>query len=102
MFGTIECWSANATEEALTAKLFDLVSQKNKLNQDSPQIPPWAWEEAQERIKKGETTYAVDKVEKPKLPRTGGALDMLPKPIQTTARTSWKKLLIERQNPKAD
>jgi hypothetical protein len=61
MFATIECWSANATEEVLTAKLFELVERKNKLNQDSPQIPPWAWKDAQARIAKGETTYAVDK-----------------------------------------
>ncbi|MEH2609606.1 SLATT domain-containing protein [Bradyrhizobium sp. AZCC 1693] len=61
MFSTIECWRDNATEEALTAKLFELVERRNKLNADSPQIPPWAWAKAQERIKKGETTFAVDK-----------------------------------------
>lgn len=60
MFGTIECWSANAIEEASTSKLFDLVDRKNKLNQDCRQIPPWAWKKAQERIAKDATTY-VDK-----------------------------------------
>lgn len=61
MFWSIECWSANATEKSLAAKLNDLVEQKDKLNQDSPQIPPWAWEEAKKRIAEGEATYAVDK-----------------------------------------
>jgi len=61
MFWSIECWSATATEESMAAKLTELVAQKDNLNQDSPQVPPWAWAEAQARIKKGETTYAVDK-----------------------------------------
>ena len=65
MFWSIDCWSANATEESLAAKLNDLVEQKDKLNQDSPQIPPWAWTEAKERIAKGEATYAVDKTKPP-------------------------------------
>jgi hypothetical protein len=61
MFWSIECWQANSSEEVLTAKLTELVERKNKLNSDSPQVPPWAWAEAQERIKKGEADYAVDK-----------------------------------------
>lgn len=65
MFWSIECWSANATEESLAAKLNGLVEQKDKLNQDSPQIPPWAWEDAKTRIAKGEATYAVDKAKPP-------------------------------------
>jgi hypothetical protein len=40
----------------------ELIERKNKLNSDSPQIPPWAWNEARERIKKGESEYAVDKL----------------------------------------
>ncbi|MGX0961492.1 hypothetical protein AB7M63_001941 [Bradyrhizobium japonicum] len=67
MFWSIECWTANATEESMAAKLNDLVAQKDNLNQDSPQIPPWAWKEAQIRIAKGEATYAVDKA-KPAAP----------------------------------
>jgi hypothetical protein len=68
MFWAIECWSTTSSEEALTAKLTELVERKNKLNSDSPQIPPWAWNLAQERINKGEATYEVDKVAKPALP----------------------------------
>jgi hypothetical protein len=102
MFSSIECWSANSSEEVLTAKLGELVERKNKLNADSPQIPPWAWNLAQERINKGEATYEVDKVEKPTLPPAGGVLAMLPKTVKTTARTPWTKLLIERQNRKPD
>jgi hypothetical protein len=102
MFSSIECWSANSSEEVLTAKLGELVERKNKLNADSPQIPPWAWNLAQERIKKGEATYEVDKFEKPTLPPSGGVLEMLPKAGKTTARTSWTKLLIERQSGKPD
>jgi hypothetical protein len=65
MFWSIECWSANATEESMAAKLNDLVAQKDNLNQDSPQVPPWAWTMAQARIAKGEATYAVDKAKPP-------------------------------------
>jgi len=65
MFWSIECWSANATEESMAAKLNDLVAQKDNLNQDSPQVPPWAWTMAKERIAKGEATYAVDKAKPP-------------------------------------
>ena len=62
VFASIDCWSATSTEAALTAKLNEMIERKNKLNEDSPQVPPWAWNMAQARIKKGEADYAVDKV----------------------------------------
>ena len=68
MFWSIECWSASATEESMAAKLNDLVAQKDNLNQDSPQVPPWAWTMAKERIANGEATYAVDKAKPPAPP----------------------------------
>jgi hypothetical protein len=40
----------------------ELTERKDKLNQDSPQIPPWAWKDAQQRIEKGETDFAVDRI----------------------------------------
>jgi Aspartyl protease len=60
IFWSIDCWSADATEEHLTARVKDLVDRKDKLNSDSPQIPPWARKMAEERIKRGETDFAVD------------------------------------------
>jgi hypothetical protein len=82
MFWSIECWSSNATEELLTAKLMELVERKNKLNQDSPQIPQWAWDVAQERINRGEATYEVDKVDdapQPALPAPSAPDQLLPR-----------------------
>jgi hypothetical protein len=99
MFSSIECWSVNSSEEALTAKLGELVERKNKLNADSPQIPPWAWNLAQERINKGEATYEVDNVEKPKPLPYGGVLEQLPKPTNPPARPAWKQLVASRKNP---
>jgi hypothetical protein len=92
MFWAIECWSATSSEEALTAKLTELVERKNKLNSDSPQIPPWAWNLAQERINKGEATYEVDKVAKPALPAPG-ALEQLPTPPPSPPRPHWRTLV---------
>lgn len=60
IFWSIECWNPNATDELLTAKLLELVDRKDKLNSDSPQIPPWARKMAEERIARGETDYTVD------------------------------------------
>jgi hypothetical protein len=62
MFWSFECWRSNATEEVLTARIMELTERKDKLNQDSPQIPPWAWKDAQQRIEKGETDFAVDRI----------------------------------------
>jgi hypothetical protein len=101
MFSSIECWSVNSSEEALTAKLGELVERKNKLNADSPQIPPWAWNLAQERINKGEATYEVDKIEKPK-PPTGGVLEQLPKPTLPHTRRTWKAIVESRKPMKSD
>jgi hypothetical protein len=68
IFWSIDCWSADATEEHLTARVKDLVERKDKLNSDSPQIPPWARNMAEERIKKGETDFAVDAANRPSTP----------------------------------
>jgi hypothetical protein len=77
MFWSIECWQNS--EEVLTSKLTELVERKNKLNSDSPQIPNWAYLQAQEGIKKGEATYEVDKIEKT-TPSPVSVLDRLPPP----------------------
>jgi hypothetical protein len=91
MFWSIECWSANATEESLAAKLSELVEQKDKLNADSPQVPPWAWEMAKERIKNGEATFEVDKESPPPTPALPAAsvLDQLP-PLSPKPPGGWR------------
>jgi hypothetical protein len=99
IFWSIDCWSANATEELLTARIKELVERKDKLNQDSPQVPPWAWNLAQERIKKGETDFAVDKVNRTALPApTPSVLDQLP-PQPPPSPRRW---IAERNLPKGD
>jgi hypothetical protein len=108
MFWSIECWSANATEESMAAKLNDLVAQKDNLNQDSPQVPPWAWAMAKERIANGEATYAVDKA-KPSAPAATSAptlpapsvLDMLPPLSRSPSHSGWKSRFPSR-NKKDD
>lgn len=91
MFWSIECWRTNATEEGLTARIVELVERKDKLNQDSPQIPPWAWKVARERINNGETDYAVDKVNRTSpTPATLPALERtaLPQPAPASSQIS--------------
>jgi hypothetical protein len=61
VFWTIECWRENATEQILTEKLRDLSDEKHKLNQSCPQVPPWAYKVAKQRILAGEAQYEVDK-----------------------------------------
>jgi hypothetical protein len=90
IFWSIDCWSADATEALLTAKIKELVERKDKLNSDSPQIPPWAWKEAQERIKRGETDFAVDKVN-----RTSSTPAIAPAPAPTS-------LPVQTSSPESD
>src|ERR1700682_6233711 len=100
MFWAIECWAADSTEEALTAKLTGLVAEKDKLNADSPQVPPWAWEMAKERIKNGEATFDVDKESPPPAPAlpAPSVLDQLPPLSPSTKRPSWKEIAASRKN----
>lgn len=67
LFWSIECWQ-ESSDEVLTSKLRELIERKNKLNNTSPQIPPWAYKLAKEGIAAGEANFAVDKGEKPAQP----------------------------------
>jgi hypothetical protein len=89
IFWSIECWSTNTTEELLTARLRELVERKDKLNQDSLQVPPWAWAEAQARIKKGEADFAVDKLNRTStLPAIAPAAEPATLPVPSPAADS--------------
>ena len=67
VFWSIECWQGH--EEALSSKLKELISIKDKLNSDSPQIPRWAYLEAKKGIKDGEASFKVDDEGRPSAPK---------------------------------
>lgn len=59
IFWTIDCW--RELDEVLTERLKYFSEQKDKLNQNSPQIPFWAYILAKKGILTGEASYKVDK-----------------------------------------
>jgi len=59
IFWTIDC-KQEISEQVLYEKLKYFSEQKDRLNQDSPQIPQWAYKKAKKGIESGETIYAVD------------------------------------------
>lgn len=60
IFRSIDCWREKS-DQILTDHLKKISLQKNKLNQNSPQISWWAYLWAKRGIEKGEGDYAVDK-----------------------------------------
>ena len=58
IFATIECF--DESETVLTKRLKDLAGEKEKLNRESPQVPPWAYKIAKKGVAAGEATYEVD------------------------------------------
>lgn len=49
-------------DEVSAVKLLEKLNERrNKLNQDSPQIPKWAFEKARKGIEDGESKYLIDK-----------------------------------------
>jgi len=60
IFRTIECWGS-FSEQELTDKLKNLSGEKDKLNENSPQVPSWAYYLAKRGILAGEGHYEVDK-----------------------------------------
>jgi len=50
--------------QELTKQLKELAKQRDELNQNSPQIPRWAYEKAKKGIEEGEADFKVDKNEK--------------------------------------
>lgn len=67
IFWAIDCWQ-HESDEVLTEKLKHLSEQKDKLNQSSPQIPTYAYIAGKKGIEAGESTYAVDREDKPSDP----------------------------------
>ena len=59
IFYQIECGGTKADEE-LIDRLRELTDLRDELNQNSPQIPRWAYEKAKRGIKAGEADYKVD------------------------------------------
>jgi hypothetical protein len=59
IFYSIELPSDNDTK-TLAEQLKSLDEQRSKLNEESPQIPKWAFEKARKGIADGEASYKVD------------------------------------------
>ena len=60
IFWSIECWHGES-DEVLAQRVRDFSEQKDKLNLNCPQIPPWAYNSAKKGIVAGEGRYSVDK-----------------------------------------
>ena len=63
MFCDIDCYGENPDQE-LIKRLKELAKQRDELNQNSPQIPRWAYKKAREGIEEGEADYKVDEKSK--------------------------------------
>jgi len=59
VFRTIDCWREKS-EDILTEKIKYFLEQKDRLNQDAPQTPWFAYPIAKRGIDKGEANFAVD------------------------------------------
>lgn len=59
IFYEIDCLS-ELSEGELSKSLTELSKQRDDLNENSPQIPRWAYEKTKIGIEKGETDYEVD------------------------------------------
>jgi len=59
VFYEIDFYTVKSDEE-LSKYLKELVKQRDELNQDSSQIPGWAYKKARKGIKEGEASYYVD------------------------------------------
>lgn len=61
IFCEIEIELETNTEDALLQKLKDLAKQRDLLNDESPQIPNWAFKKARRGIEEGEAHYQIDR-----------------------------------------
>ena len=59
IFYTIEMSSENNLDK-LAERLKSLDGQRNKLNEESPQIPKWAFKKGRKGIEDGEANYKID------------------------------------------
>lgn len=60
IFWSIDCWR-DESEQVLTERVKYFSEQKDKLNQNCPQIPTWAYNIGKRGINAGEAEYRVDK-----------------------------------------
>jgi len=63
IFCEIDCCGEDSDQE-LTKQLKELAKQRDELNQNSPQIPIWAYKKAKEGIEKGEADHKVNEKNK--------------------------------------
>ena len=63
IFCDIDSCGEDSIQE-LTKQLKELAKQRDELNQNSPQIPRWAYKKAKKGIEEGEAEFKVDKNEK--------------------------------------
>ena len=59
IFHEIDCLGTGPDED-LAQRLTELANERDRLNEDSPQIPGWAYRWAKRGIEKGEAAYQVD------------------------------------------
>ncbi len=62
IFCDIDSCGEDSIQE-LTKQLKELAKQRDELNQNSPQIPRWAYKKAKKGIEEGEAEFKVDKTE---------------------------------------
>jgi len=60
IFGEIDSCGEDSDQE-ITKQLKELAKQRDELNQDSPQIPRWAYKKARKGIEEGEADYRINK-----------------------------------------
>lgn len=60
IFCDIDSQGDDSSQE-LSKDLKEFAKQRDELNQNSPQIPRWAYKKAKKRIEKGEADYNIDK-----------------------------------------
>jgi len=63
IFCEIDSYGKDSDQE-LTKQLKELAKQRDELNQNTPQIPRWAFKRARKGIEEGEADYKVDKKNK--------------------------------------
>jgi hypothetical protein len=72
IFRTIEC-STEIDDGILSDRLKTYTEQKNRLNDNCPGIPRFAYRRAKKAIEDGEGTYAIDKAKAQEEPTNKGA-----------------------------
>ena len=60
LFWSIDCWRPEI-DDVVSKRVAHLSDQKDKLNQNCPQIPSWAYKRAKQGIEAGEGDYRIDK-----------------------------------------